>query len=43
MALTRDFVHPGRRGASGTGPTFSVELIAFVGLSFVIWNLTAHQ
>ena len=24
-------------------PTFSVELIAFVGLSFVIWNLTAHQ
>ena len=24
-------------------PTFSVELIAFVGLSFVIWNLAAHQ
>ena len=24
-------------------PTFSIELIAFVGLSFVIWNLAAHQ
>ena len=24
-------------------PTFSVELIAFIGLSFVIWNLAAHQ
>ena len=24
-------------------PTFSAELIGFVGLSFVIWNLAAHQ